>query len=195
VNAPTAAPVIATLNPNPMVASNSAQTLTINGAGFTAGSSLKVTVGSAAYQGSQVNFVSSSQLVISVDLGVTPQSQPVQVTNPSGQTSNSVSLTMNAPNAAPAITALSRNPMTGSNSAQTLTVTGTGFLPGLKLLIGGTTITAGQLASLTPVRLQANIITGLATHTYPVQVVNSSGSVSNTFNLRVTAPPAPPLHR
>jgi hypothetical protein len=195
VNAPNAAPVIAALSPNSLVASNSAQTLTINGTGFTAGNGLKVTVGTAAYQGSQVNFVSSTQLALSVNVGVTAQNLPVQVTNPDGQTSNSVNLAVIAPNAAPVITALSPNPVTGSNSARTLIITGTGFLPGLKLLVGGTTITAGQLVSLTPRQLQVNIITGLATHTYPVQVVNSSGSVSNTFSLQVSAPPAPPLHR
>jgi hypothetical protein len=52
---------------------------------------------------------------------------------------------------------------------------------------------ATQLASLGPTELQVNIVTGLATHTYPVEVVNSNGSVSNTVNLQVNAPPVPAI--
>jgi hypothetical protein len=193
VNAATAAPAIATLSPNPMTGSAASQNLTINGAGFVAGSGLKVTVGATAYQGSQVTFVSGSQLVVGVNVGSSAQSLAVQVTNPNGQASNSVSLTVNAATAAPAITTLSPNPMTGSNSAQTLTINGTGFLSGLKLLIGSTTITANQLALLTPTELQVNIVTGLTTHTYAVQVVNSNGGASNSVNLQVSAPPAPTI--
>jgi hypothetical protein len=193
VNAATSAPAIATLSPNPMTGSAASQNLTINGAGFVAGSGLKVTVGATAYQGSQVTFVSGSQLVVGVNVGSSAQSLAVQVTNPNGQASNSVSLTVNAATAAPAITTLSPNPMTGSNSAQTLTINGTGFLSGLKLLIGSTTITANQLALLTPTELQVNIVTGLTTHTYAVQVVNSNGGASNSVNLQVSAPPAPTI--
>jgi hypothetical protein len=186
-------PSVASLSPSPMTGSAASQNLTINGAGFVAGSGLKVTVGATAYQGSQVTFVSGSQLVVGVNVGSSAQSLAVQVTNPNGQASNSVSLTVNAATAAPAITTLSPNPMTGSNSAQTLTINGTGFLSGLKLLIGSTTITANQLALLTPTELQVNIVTGLTTHTYAVQVVNSNGGASNSVNLQVSAPPAPTI--
>jgi hypothetical protein len=190
VNAPTGTLAITSLNPNPITGSSSAQTLTVNGSRFVPGSGLKVTVGGTAYQGS---FVSSSQLTASVTVGASAQSLPVQVTNPNGQASNSVSLTVNAPVAAPVITTLSPNPMTGSNSAQTLTVNGSGFAPGLRLLIGGTTITANQLATLTPTALQVSIITGLTTHTYAVQVVNANGGASNSVNFQVNAPPAPAI--
>jgi hypothetical protein len=193
VNAPSVPPAIVSLNPNPMTALNSVQLLTINGSGFVFGSGLKATVGGTAYQGSQVSFVNSSELLVSVNVGASAQSLAVQVTNPNGQVSNSVSLTVNAPTPPPAIATISPNPMTGSNSGQTLTINGSGFLPGLKLSIGGTAITANQLATLTPTALQVNVITGLTAHTYAVQVVNANGLMSNTVNLQVNAPPAPAI--
>jgi hypothetical protein len=188
VAAPAAAPAITTLNPNPMTGSTAAQNLTINGAGFVSGA--KVTVGATTYQGSQVNFVSSAQLLVSVSVGATAQTLAVKVTNSNGQASNSVNLTVAVPAAAPAIATVSPNPMTASNSVQTVTINGSGFLPGLRLLIGGTTVQSTQLASLSSTQLTLNVITGLSTYTYPVQVVNSNGGISNIVNLQVNAPSA-----
>jgi len=91
------------------------------------------------------------------------------------------------------IATLTPNPMTASNSAQILTINGSGFQPGLKLSFAGVLITSNELALLTPTELQLSIITGLSTHTYPVQVVNSNGGSSNTVNLQVNAPPTPSI--
>ena len=193
VAAPAPPPVISSLSPNPMTGSSSVQTLTVKGSGFVAGSTLKVTVGSTVYQGSQITSVSATQLGVSVNVGTSGQSLPVQVTNPNGQASNSSTLTVTVPAAAPAITTLNPNPLTASNSPQTLTVNGSGFLPGLKLVIGGTSIPASALPLLTPTELQVSIIASLTTYTYPVQVVNSNGGASNTVNLQVNAPPAPAI--
>jgi hypothetical protein len=169
------------------------QTLTVKGSGFVAGNTLKVTVGATPYSGSQISSVSSTQLTVSVTVGASAQSLPVQVTNANGQTSNSVTLTVTAPVAAPAITTLSPNPMTGSNSPQTLTINGSGFQAGLKLLIGGTSIPANALAELTATQLQVSVITSTAAYTYPVQVVNSNGGASNIVNFQVVAPPVPAI--
>ncbi len=193
VTAPSAAPVITAVSPNPMTGSTGTQTLTIGGTGFVSGSGLKVTVGGTVYQGSQVTFVGSTQLTASVVIGSSAASLPVQVTNPSGKASNPVSLTVTAPVAAPVIATLSPNPMTGSNSAQTLTINGSGFLPGLKLSIGGSLITASQLATLTSTQIQVSIVTGLSAYPYAVQVINDNGGVSKMVNLQVTAPPAPTI--
>lgn len=191
VIAPAAGPAIAALSPSPMAGSNSVQTLTIKGSGFVAGSGLKVTVGGMVYQGAQISFVTSSQLAVSVNVGTSARSLPVLVTNPNGQTSNSATLTVTAPVGTPVITTLSPNPMTGSNSPQTLTINGSGFQSSLILMIGGTLITSNQLAMLTPTQLQVSIITGLTAYTYKVQVVNSNGGASNTVNFQVNAPSSP----
>jgi pseudomonalisin len=183
-------PSIVSLSPNPMTASASSQSLTISGAGFVAGTGLKVTVGAASYVPSSV---SSTQLVVSVNVGTTAQTLAVQVTNPNGQASNQVELTVSVPVVAPVITTLSPNPMTGSNSGQILTINGSGFLAGLKLLIGSTAISASQLSSLTATQLQVNVITGLTAYTYPVQVVNANGGTSNSVSLQVNAPLVPAI--
>jgi pseudomonalisin len=193
VIAPSAAPVISALNPNPMAGSSSAQTLTISGSGFVSGSGLKVTVGVNVYQGSQVTYVSSAQLTASVLVGIGTVSLPVQVTNPGGKAGNTLNLIVNAPSTAPIITTLSPNPMTASNSPQTLTINGSGFQPGLKLLIGSALIAASQLATLTSTQLQVNVVTGLTAYTYAVQVINDGGHVSNVLNLQVNAPPLPAI--
>jgi hypothetical protein len=74
-----------------------------------------------------------------------------------------------------------------------VTVNGSGFLPGLKLSIGGTPFSSSQLALLTATELQVSLVTSLSTHTYPLQVLNSNGEVSNIVNLQVNAPPIPTI--
>jgi len=192
VTAPTAAPVVTGLNPNPMTGSTSAQGLIVFGTGFVAGSALKVTVGVAAYQGSQIVSVTGTQIVVSVLVGASAQTLPVVVTVPSGQASNPVYLTVVAP-LTPVISAVSPNPMMGSTSPQTFTITGAGFQAGLQLSIGGSLITANQLAVLTPTQLQINVVTGLSAYVYPVQVVSAGGLASNSVNLQVNAPPVPAI--
>jgi subtilase family serine protease len=186
-------PTLASLTPNPMTGSASSQILTINGSGFVAGSGLKVTVGANTFTGSQVTFVSGSQLTVNVTVGIGAQALPVQVTNPNGQVSNTVSLTVNAPVIAPVIGSISPNPMTASNSAQTITINGSGFLPGLRLVIGPISISGSQIASQTATQIQVNVITGLTARTYPVQVMNSNGGVSNSVNFQVIAPVVPTI--
>ena len=192
VTAPFVPPAVTGVNPNPMTGSNSAQILVLSGTGFVAGSALKVTVGGTVYQGPQIWSVSSTQLMVSVIVGTSAQTLPVVVTVPSGQASSPVYMTVAAP-VAPIISAVNPNPMTGSNSPQTLTITGTGFLSGLKLSIGSSLIPAGQLAVLTPTLLQISVVTGLSANVYAVQVANANGGVSNRVNLQVNAPPLPAI--
>ena len=193
VTAPVVAPVISSLSPGSMTGSSSAQTLTISGSGFVPGGDLKVSVGSTVYQGSQILWVTATQMAVNVVVGTSAQTLPVQVTIPGGKTSNSMNLTVTAPVAAPVIASLNPNPMTGSNSPQTLTINGSGFQSGLKLSIGGSLITASQLASLTSTQIQVSLLTGLTAHIYTVQVVNANGSVSNIVNFQVNAPAVPTI--
>ncbi len=91
------------------------------------------------------------------------------------------------------IASVSPNPITGSNFAQTLTIVGSGFLPGLKLTIGGSSIMSSQLKLASSTQLQVSIVTGLGAHTYAVQVLNSNGAISNVVNLQVNAALAPTI--
>jgi hypothetical protein len=93
VNAPPA-PSITSLSPSQVAGSNAAQTVTINGASFQSGAGLTVLVGATNYTGSQVTFVSGSQIKVSVVTGVGARTLNVRVTNPSGMASNTVTLTV-----------------------------------------------------------------------------------------------------
>ncbi len=193
VTAPVVAPLIGSLSPNPMSGSNSAQTLIVSGSGFVFGPALQITVGATVYRGSQILWATGTQMAISVVVGTIATTLPVQVTDGNGHIGNIVNLAVMAPVATPVITGLSPNPMTGSNSPQTLTINGSGFAPGLKLSIGGTLITASQLASLSAGQLQVSIVTGLTARTYQVQVINANGSISNVVNFQVVTPPIPTI--
>jgi hypothetical protein len=93
VNTPPA-PSITSLSPSQITGSNTAQALTINGMSFQSGAGLTVLVGATNYTGSQVTFVSASQIKVSVVTGVGARSLNVRVTNPSGMASNMVVLTV-----------------------------------------------------------------------------------------------------
>jgi hypothetical protein len=86
------APVISSVSPNPFPALNGNQLLTINGTGFQNGLGFRVHVGAndvnADFTGSQVNFLSSTQVTVLINLGTTATNRGVQVFNPDGKSSN-----------------------------------------------------------------------------------------------------------
>jgi subtilase family serine protease len=197
VNAPIVAPVLSSLNPNPMTGSNAAQTLTLNGSGFKSGSGLQVqfTSGSSTttIQSNQINFVSSMELQVSIIVGTTATSYSVKVVNPGGAASAAITLQVNAPpqTAAPVITSLSPGSFPASNSLQLLVIRGTGFQngSGLKVLIGsgGTTtpVSPSQIFFISSTQLYVFLDLGTAARTVTVQVVDPSGAASNTVSLPV----------
>jgi hypothetical protein len=164
--------------------------LTITGSSFQAGATVKV--GMAVFSGAQVTFVSSSQLHVSVT-EPSAGSLPVQVTNPNTLVSNTVSLQVNAPAPPPVIATVAPNPMIASNTAQTLTITGTGFLSGLSLQIGSSIISSSQLLTLSATQIQVSVNVGTTTRTIAVQVINPGGLTSNTATLQVNGPGAPTI--
>ncbi len=105
VNAVAAAPSISIVRPNPVVGSNSRQTITINGANFVNKPGVTLTwtapplppTGGYTVPDAQVNFVSSTELQISITTTATADTWTVKVTNPDGQHSNVASFQVNAP--------------------------------------------------------------------------------------------------
>ncbi|HYW44647.1 MAG TPA: protease pro-enzyme activation domain-containing protein [Bryobacteraceae bacterium] len=183
-------PAITSLSPNPMIASASSQTLTINGSGFQAG----LTV-AASYTGYATNLaitsVSATQIQAVINTGTTARTWTVQVTNSNKAASNSVSLTVNAaPAPAPAITSLSPNPMTVSTSSQTLTINGSGFQAGLTVAASYTGYsTSLQVTSVSATQIQAVINVGTTARAWTLQVTNPNKAVSNAMSLQVNAAP------
>ena len=184
-------PGILSLSPNPMTASSANQTLTINGSGFQAG--LRVVLGCTSATVGTFASLSATAIQISVNIGTTARMCSVQVVNPSGQASNTVSLQVIAPPVAPVIASLSPNPMTGSNANQTLTIGGSGFQAGLRVVLGCVSATVGTFGSVSATAIQISVNVGTTARMCSVQVVNPNGQASNTASLQVTAPPLPPV--
>ena len=192
VVAPSAAPVIGSVTPNPMTGSTAAQTLTITGSGFLTGAKVAAIYSGGSSTNLTVTSLSATQIQASITTGTTARTWSITVTNSTGPTSNAASLSVVAPPVAPVIASVTPNPMTGSTAAQTLTITGSGFVSGAKVAAGyaGGSSTSLTVTSLTATQIQASITTGATARTWSISVTNTTGPASNTTSLSVVAPPA-----
>jgi len=126
VSRPNPVPAITNLSPSSTTVGTAAQTLTINGTHF-------VSTSTVTYDGTAhtATFVSSSQLTILLSASdqATGGNYAVGVTNPppGGGSSNSVNFTVNNP--VPTITTVCPFSAAPGAAAQTLTISGTRFLP------------------------------------------------------------------
>jgi subtilase family serine protease len=183
---------ITSLSPNPMTQSSSNQTLTINGTGFATGATVRVSY--AGFNGTlAITSLTATQILATINTGTTARTWTVEVANPGGAVSSSANLTVNLPVATPAISSLTPNRMTGSNSSQTLTITGTGFAAGdrVQATYSGGAFSSLQVLSVSATQIQASIVTGTAARTWTVQVLNANNAASNSATLQVTAPITP----
>jgi hypothetical protein len=190
------APAITSLSPNPMTATGSAQTLTINGTGFLAGLSVIAgyTNNFSTLTGSQVTLASSTQLTLSINVGTASQAWLVKVINANGEGSSIATLTVNAL-PPPVITSLGPNPMIVSASSQTLTINGTGFVTGLSVVVGYasnfSTLTGSQLTSVSATKIVLPLTVGTTVQSWLVKVINPNGEGSSVVTLPVTPVPSP----
>jgi hypothetical protein len=119
------------MSPNPVPGAAANQTVGVFGLGFVNGSGLKVRVtypgGQTDLQGSQVSFISSTQVNILINVGASAANWTAQAINPDGQGSNVFSFSVTSNSGGPRITSVTPNPMIGSSSPQTLTINGSGF--------------------------------------------------------------------
>src|ERR1039458_7899592 len=90
--------------------------------------------------------------------------------------------------AAPGITSLSPNPPNGPNTAQALTISGTGFVAGLSIKVGTVTYGPSQLTSVSGTKVVLNVTVGTAAQSLAVEAVNTTGPASNSAALQVTGP-------
>jgi subtilase family serine protease len=90
---------------------------------------------------------------------------------------------------APSITSLSPNPMKGSNTAQALTITGTGFVAGLSIKVGTMIYGPSQLTSVSGTKVVLNVTVGTAAQNLAVEAINTTGPASNMATLQVTGTP------
>ena len=184
----TAPLTISSLSPNPMTASASSQTLTINGSGFQSGATVHVSY--PGYSGDlTVTSLTTTQIQASINTGTTAQTWTVQIISPAGVVSNAATLTVTAAvTGPPSISSLSPNPMTASASGQTLTIYGSGFQSGATVHASYPGYSGDlNVTSLTSTQIQATINTGTAAQTWTVQIISPAGMVSNAATLTVTA--------
>jgi hypothetical protein len=190
VSAPSA-PSITSVVPNPVPASNSAQTLTINGSNFQNGATLTyVDTNGKSYPGRGTNFVNSGQLV---DPAFNDASDAgnwtVTVVNPGGQSSNTFTFTVSA--GAPTITSLSPPSYPSSGSNQTMTINGTNYVSGDTLTFvdpqgGVIQSTASKLTFVSSTQLSYQFNDGSDVGNWTVTVNSTDGTQhSNAWSFTV----------
>jgi hypothetical protein len=177
-------PTVTSLSPSSVTAGAAAQTLTINGTGFVAGSVV-------SYNGAPhtATLVNSTQLTISLSTSdqATPGTYPVVVTNasPGGGASNAVNFTVNGP--VPTITGLCPSAATPGAAAQTLTINGTNFLSISTVTYNGVAHTATFVSS-TQLTISLSASDQATAGDYAVVVTNPppGGGPSNSVSFTVS---------
>jgi len=181
---PLATPTLSTVSPAAGT-TGGGTSVSITGSGFAAGATVRF--GNANATG--VTVLSSSQIT-----AITPPGTgtvAVQITNPDTQSAQLTGAYTYVSTPAPTVTAISPNTgvRTGGN---TVTITGTNFLPGLTVRFGNTAATSVNV--LAPTQLTAVVPSSASTGTVSVQVTNTdgkSGTLSNAYTylgtLAVTA--------
>jgi hypothetical protein len=180
-------PTVTSLSPASLTAGATAQTLTITGTGFLSAST--VTFNGASHA---ATYLSASQLTISLTTAdlASAGSYPVVVTNPApgGGASAPASFIVTTTNPIPTISLLAPTSLAAGATAQTLTITGTGFLSASTVTFNGVSHAATYLSAS---QLTISLTTAdLATAgSYPVVVTNPApgGGSSAAVNFTVTA--------
>src|SRR5438105_1892581 len=127
VSHPPTAPSVASVSPNPMIGSASAQTPTIAPANFAAGAAVQASYAGGPILNLAVASVSAGKIIASIVTGPATHMWNIVVTNPNGQSSFAASLQVNAAVPSPTIASLNPTPMTGSATGQVLIINGSGF--------------------------------------------------------------------
>jgi hypothetical protein len=201
--APASAPALSSISPNPVTGSTSAQTFTLTGSSFVSGAKVQVAYASNGYTFVNTNtnatFVSSTKLTVPITTSTTADTWKVRVQNPDGQLSGQINLVVNAPAAnPPTLNSISPNPVTGSTSAQTFTLSGSSFVSGAKVQVayasnGYTFVNTNTNATfVSSSQLTVPITTSTTADTWKVRVQNPDGQLSGQINLVVNAPAANP---
>ena len=177
------APFISSLNPNSVAAGGPSLTLTVNGQGFVAGSTV-------LWNGSSLSTteVSATQLlaVVPASFVAIGGSAGITVSNPGNVGSNSVIFSIIQASAGqPTISNLSPGSATPGGPGFTLTITGTGFVSGSVVQWNGTTLSTNFLGNAT--QLTASVPASLIANpgTAAVTVVNPNGKISNFSEFQI----------
>ena len=197
VGAPPPPPAISSVSPNPVTGSNARKTITIYGNNFVSKPTLTLTwTGQSGYAvpDAQVTYLSASQIQMSITTTTSPDNWTVKVTNPDGQFSSTTPFTVVEPPPAPSITSITPNPVTGSNTRQTITISGNNFVnkPALTLTWTGQAgyiVPDAQVTYLSANQIQMSITTTTSPDNWTVKVTNPDGQSSGVAPFTVVPPP------
>ena len=132
---------------------------------------------------------------MSITTTTSPDNWTVKVTNPDGQSSGVAPFTVvPPPPQSPSITSISPNPVTGSNTRQTITIYGNNFIskPTLTLTWTGQVgypVPAAQVIFISANQIQMSITTTTSPDNWTVKVTNPDGQFSSTTPFTVVEPP------
>lgn len=177
---------LTSLNPSTVSIGGAAFTLTVNGTGFNANSTVQ-------WNGSALptTFVSATQLIANVPASLISSITPVNVTVATlGVPTNSLLLTL----ATPGITIQSTNPTSALLAGHqfTLTINGSGFQSDSKVLWNGSALQTifihpGELAAVVPASLLASA------GSVDLYVTSSAGSSPHFLQFTIVQAPTPPV--
>ena len=126
------APSVTSISPSSLVEGSDATQVTVRGLNFVDGAMVTFTSPSGVRSPVTTQVNSSSRAVAQFSGANTPGQWLVDVTNPDNQRSNTATLTVTAlPIGAPRISSISPDPVPASLEAQTITVNGSNFVPGM----------------------------------------------------------------
>lgn len=175
------APVITFLSPASITAGSPGVSVTINGSGFLAASTV------AGFAGATTTFISPTQLVVAVpgSLVAACGTMHVSVTNP-GATSNSLDFAVTA--AVPTVSGYAPSTAVAGGPAFTLTINGANFDSAATVAwntqsLSTTVVNSGRVTAVVPSSLIA------ATGSVWVAVVNPGGVASAMVPFAITPPP------
>jgi hypothetical protein len=179
----TAAPTLTAVSPTSGPTAGGT-TITLAGTGFVSGATVRVG-GTAA---TNVAFVSATQLTARTPAG-TAGARDVQITNPDGQSATRTGgFTYNATTSAPTLTSIS--PDSGSTGGNTfITLTGTNFVSGATVRIGG--VAATSVAFVSATQLTARTPAGTL-GVRDVQITNPDGQSVTRIGAFTYDPPNTP---
>jgi hypothetical protein len=194
-------PSISNVSPSSMPASNSNQTLTINGSNFQSGATLifdPPTGSNINSTASKLTLVSSSQLSYQLNNASDAGTWTVTVRNPDGQVSTPASFLVEAaPAAKPVIYNVSPDPVMGANNVQPFTINGSGFVSGaditLKDIDKNETFPSRIPVSLSTTQIVLSTNFTSAASNWSVEVINPDGQSSGAHNFNVLAEKRPDL--
>ncbi|HEY3333573.1 MAG TPA: IPT/TIG domain-containing protein [Capsulimonadaceae bacterium] len=183
------APAISTISPSSVLLGSGGLTLTVNGSGFVSGSI--VHLGSTSLV---TTYVSSTKLTadIPAPYTVTAGTTQVAVTSPGPGGGSTTTLAFTVANPLPTVATIDPTTvLVGSGIAQ-VTLTGTGFVSGCKVMVGSTAVTTTYVSD-TLVRAEVPETLTAVTGTLAVRVNNPTpgGGTSITSATLVVANPLP----